>query len=293
MRTEEAVTAFLNSKLAQGVTQPSASWYRGILTRYAAMFPELPAEPEQVEAFLAAQKCGDESLFSYYKTLTIFHRWCALRHGAPNPMTLVPAPRRRRKTPRTLSIAEASNLFVVKLSRRDRALLCLLLDTGIRVSEAINLRVEDVKSETIIVNGKTGEREVPISQDTRRQILDLADSGYIFPGQEGHICRSDAYHIVHKALKASGLTGRKLGPHLLRHTLGRQWIAAGGDLVSLQGIMGHSSIQTTRIYVELDNEDIIRQHRKFSPLKRALAPVQGRLIDDAETYLRTVSREEG
>jgi integrase/recombinase XerD len=206
-------------------------------------------------------------------------------------MTEVTAPRRRRKHPRTLSSTEQARVFLVPVCSRDRALLCLLIDTGVRIGEAVRLQAEDILEETIIVNGKTGEREVPISQDTRRQILALADSGYIFRGQRGHLCRAQAYNVVHAALRASGLGGRKLGPHLLRHTLGRQWILNGGDLVSLQRILGHTSINTTRIYAELSMVDVIRQHHKFTPITAALAPTQGRLIAEAESIIRTMGRE--
>lgn len=292
MKTADAVILFLNSRKAQGISPEAASWYKGILGRFTQMFTELPADPESPEAFLAAQTCSDESLYSYWKTLKAFYNWCAKRQSVPNPMTQVGAPRRRKKHPRTLSAAELASLFLVRLSKRDRALLCLLIDTGIRIGEAISLKAGDIQEETIIVEGKTGAREVPLTQDTRHQLLALATSGYVFRGYRGHLSRPQAYNIVHGALKASGLTGRKLGPHLLRHTLGRQFIMAGGDLVSLQRILGHSSIQTTRIYAELSMADVIRQHHKFTPIRAALAPTQGRLIAEAESIIRTMSREE-
>jgi len=282
---------FLNSRRAQGISPAAAAWYRGILVRFAQMCADLPATPEPVEAFLGGAQVGDESRYSYWRTLKAFYRWAARRLQVPNPMTEIPAPRRRRKHPRTLSTTELARLFLVPVCTRDRALLCLLIDTGIRIGEAINLQVEDILEETIIISGKTGEREVPITQDTRRQLLALVRSGYVFKGQRGHLCRAEGYNVVHHALQASGLSGRKLGPHLLRHTLGRQFIMAGGDLVSLQRILGHSSIQTTRIYAELNLADVIRQHHKYTPITAALAPTQGRLIDEAESIIRTMGRE--
>jgi hypothetical protein len=68
---------------------------------------------------------------------------------------------------------------------------------------------------------------------------------------------------------------------------------AGGEAFSLQRILGHTDIQTTRIYVELNTQDIIRQHHKFTPIRAALAPMQGRLIDEAEDIIRTMGRGEG
>lgn len=293
MKTQDAVAMFLNSRKAQGISKDAAGWYGCILRKFTRALPELPATPEPVEAFLATLTCGDESRLSYWRVIRAFYRWAARRLQVANPMVEIPAPRRRRKHPRTLSATELARLFLVPVCSRDRALLCLLIDTGVRIGEALNLQAEDILEETIIITGKTGEREVPITQDTRRQLLALAKRGYVFRGQRGHLSRPQAYDIVHDALRASGLSGRKLGPHVLRHTLGRQFIMAGGDLVSLQRILGHSSIATTRIYAELNLADVIRQHHKYTPIRQALAPTQGRLIDEAEQIIRTMKRDEG
>jgi site-specific recombinase XerD len=79
---------------------------------------------------------------------------------------------------------------------------------------------------------------------------------------------------VRRVLRRAGIAG---GPHLLRHTFGRLYITAGGDVFSLQRILGHSQIATTRRYVDLDLRDVQNQHAKFSPVARRAAGVQGRL----------------
>jgi integrase/recombinase XerD len=174
-------------------------------------------------------------------------------------------------------MVELGWLLAAPASPRDRALVNLLVDTGLRIGEALHLNREDVLEESVLVDGKTGEREVPISGETRRQLRELVHHGAIFLGTKGRMTQSGAYRVVRTALARAGIHARKRGPHTLRHTFGRQYILAGGDLVSLQRILGHTDIGTTKIYAELDLRDITAQHRRFTPLKSALAGAQSLL----------------
>jgi site-specific recombinase XerD len=280
MDTNEAITAFLRSCQARGLSPRTLDWYRSILHRFAVHVPEVPSLTDAVERFLAAVPGCDRTRYDYWKVACIFCRWCTKRYGVANPMGDIPAPKVRKKLPRTLSVQQLGCLFLVARGKRDRALLTLLVDTGIRVGEALNLAREDIGDETIYVDGKTGPREVPISAGTRAFLLELVSQGPLFWGYKGRMTRSGAYSVIREIFKGAGITGRKLGPHTLRHTFGRQYIVNGGDLVSLQRILGHTDIQTTRIYAELDMRDVVRQHHKFSPLRDAMAPVQGDMFDE-------------
>lgn len=269
MTTRTLICEFLASRKARGLSPKTIAWYRALLEPFSRMCPSLPQDPGTIEGFLGALNASDETRHGYYRALRAFYRWISRRRGMPNPMDDIGAPRRRKKTPWSLTVAELGFLLAIPLSPRDRALVDLLVDTGVRVTEAVNLVRDDILEETIIVSGKTGEREVPISRETKEQLLSLGESP-IFQGTRGRLTRSGAYRIVHLALKKAGIPARKWGPHTLRHTFGRQYIMAGGDLVSLQRILGHSDIKTTRIYVELDLRDVTIQHHRFTPLKLAL-----------------------
>jgi integrase/recombinase XerD len=142
------------------------------------------------------------------------------------------------------------------------------------------------------VDGKTGPREAPISPEVREQLIEVAGGEYVFNGPNGHLTTQWVYYLIRSAFEAAGIRGRKLGPHTLRHTFGRMFIMAGGDAFSLQKILGHSNIQTTRIYVELNTADIVSQHHKFTPLHLVQAGSQGRLIAEAESIIRTMGRED-
>ena len=290
MRTREAIDAFLNAGRARGLSPRTVQWYAVMLRGFALGNTQLPRKPEALERYLGGLRVGDESRHGYYRALKAFYSWCEQRYGAANPLRGLIPPRRRKKLPRTLSPVEIGYLFLVPLSERDRAVIWLLLDTGIRAGELVGLKVEDIGMDSILVTGKTGSREVPISDMVRRLLLEVAGPVYVFPGYSGHLTTHHVYHLVRHSFEASGMKGRKMGPHTLRHTFGRQFIMAGGDAFSLQRILGHSNIQTTRIYAELNLEDVIRQHHKYTPIRAALAPTQGRLISEAESIIRTMQR---
>lgn len=273
MRTRTAIQQFLASRKAMGLSPRTITWYRALLEPFSRMNGRLPEDPGSIEGFLGALNASDETRHGYYRALRAFYRWISRRHALANPIDDIGVPRRRKKTPWSLTMAELGFLLVAPLSARDRTLICLLIDTGIRIGEAMNLVRDDILEETIIVSGKTGEREVPISAETKEQLLSLGESP-LFQGTKGPLTRSGAYRIVHVAMVRAGISARKWGPHTLRHTFGRQYILAGGDLVSLQRIMGHSDIKTTRIYAELDLRDVTHQHHRFTPLKIALAGSQ-------------------
>ena len=293
MKTHDLVTAFLNAGQARSLASGTISRYSVILRRFADHSPNLPRKPEPVEDFLRRQHVGNRTLCGYYKVMGTLFAWCEKRYGVVNPLRSMTPPKRCRLIPRTLSSADIGCLFLVPLSKRDRALIYLLLDTGVRIGEAMGLQDQDLGPSSITVDGKTGPREVPISPEIRSQLIDIAGESYIFEGDNGHLTTHTAYYTVRKAFLAAGIRGRKLGPHTLRHTFGRHFIMAGGDAFSLQRILGHTDIQTTRIYVELNTTDIIRQHHKFTPIRAALAASHGRLIGEVESIIRTMGREEG
>ena len=76
-----------------------------------------------------------------------------------------------------------------------------------------------------------------------------------------------------------GIKGPKMGPHRIRHAFGKNYLVDGGDLRSLQEILGHADIKTTEKYASLNLTDIIKKHRKFSPLRAARAVAQESLFD--------------
>jgi len=282
MRTEQALLEFLASRVAANLSPATRGWYNDRLYPFARSCPTLPRRPEPVECFLAEIQGSPETKYDVYRALKTFFKFMSSRRRLPNPMEQVQSPRRPKTLMPTLELGELMRLLHAAESPRDRAIITLLMDCGVRAGEVCSLLKHNIKQETIIVRGKVGWREVPVSEETRRlllQIATLSSDDYVFHGHKGPITRHLIYAIVRRTLEKAGIKGPKMGPHRLRHAFGKNFLVQGGDLRSLQEIMGHADIETTQKYASLNLTDIIKKHQKFSPLRAAHAAAQESLFD--------------
>ena len=285
MRTELALREFLASRIAANVSPATVGWYKDRLLPFSRSCPTLPRRPEPVEFFLAEVQGSPETKYDVYRALKTFFKFMCSRRRLPNPMDAIQPPRRPKTLMPTLEIGELMRLLHSAESPRDRAVITLLVDCGARAGEVCSLLKHNIKQETIVVHGKVGWREVPISEETKRlllQVAALSPDDYVFHGHKGPITRHLIYAIVRRALEKAGIKGPKLGPHRLRHAFGKNFLVQGGDLRSLQEIMGHADIETTQKYATLNLTDIVKKHQKFSPLKAAHAAAQESFFDKRE-----------
>jgi integrase/recombinase XerD len=166
---------------------------------------------------------------------------------------------------------------------RDKTLIILLLDTGLRIGEALSLTADqvDFKELTVTVPSQIAKnrksREIPISREVAkrlRQLLDETEQYFgegcnLFMNAFGEDFTAEAFRRRLNRLKRK-LNIPKLHPHMFRHTFARNYVLNGGDIFTLQRILDHADIQTTRKYVQMDNEHIREQHNKFSPLRNII-----------------------
>jgi hypothetical protein len=180
--------------------------------------------------------------------------------------------------------------------------LSVFIDSGARASEIATLRKETIYEDTIKVDGKTGQREVPISEETRQLLLALKStdgkSEYVFLNARGRpLTRYGIYQIISGYMRQAGINGPKVGSHRLRHGFGKNYLVNGGDLRSLQKIMGHASITTTEGYTELAIDELVAMHHKFTPLRSVHAAAQESFFDanlaikEAEAILNAKKRD--
>jgi integrase/recombinase XerD len=164
------------------------------------------------------------------------------------------------------------------------SLLVLILDTGLRIGEAVNIKMVDldIKGGLITVIGKgQKQRAVPFSPFTRRvliryvgefrhKLIDM-ESAYLFPAPSGdHISINSVQQYMRRLAKRIGLSCSRCSPHVLRHTFATRAVANGANLFALKSIMGHSSLQTTAKYTHLSPSDLRTQHSTFSPVESML-----------------------
>lgn len=164
---------------------------------------------------------------------------------------------------------------------RDYAIMLLMLDTGARIGEVVGMKLLDIDwvGNTICIMGKGAkERVVPFGQNVRRAMLaylrrrgDL-EHDYVFASHfgDGPLSRNQVLKNVWKYAKEAGVEGVRASPHTFRHTAAVNWIRNGGDVFTLQRLLGHSSLEMVRNYVNLANTDLLTAHRSFSPADRML-----------------------
>lgn len=162
---------------------------------------------------------------------------------------------------------------------RDYVALAILYGTGLRLNELLNLRIGNInwELEFIKVKGKGNkERHVPLS-DHLKKILSEYIKRLPPGGRERYlICTGDGGRLSNRSFqkrlkeygKKAGIEGVRVSPHTFRHTFAKDYILNGGDPFSLQQILGHSSLDMVRRYVDLVRQELVGQYKKFSPLDR-------------------------
>lgn len=191
--------------------------------------------------------------------------------------------RRERALPKALSEVELTKLLesmdcTTPQGLRDRALFELIYGAGLRITEAISLRTEQIdrEREAIVVTGKRGKtRWIPLPEQTlvwinlylaeSRPLLSKRTSPYIIVSNRGNqMNRSVAFLNLEKYQKLAGI-GADVTPHILRHSYAVHLLRGGADLRAVQELLGHESIGTTQVYTQLELEQVISAHQKAHP----------------------------
>ena len=160
---------------------------------------------------------------------------------------------------------------------RDYTMILLALDTGIRPKEAITLTRDDIclKTQQVNVRAENAKarvsRVLPISPKTARAIKQLLNAHHPEWPNPTVFCSYDGKKLARSTFgrrlqEYSRAAGARIRPYDLRHTFALRYLKAGGDVFSLQRIMGHSDLKMTSHYIALAPGDIKQMHEKFSPL---------------------------
>ena len=175
-----------------------------------------------------------------------------------------------RRLPYYLTPEEAHSLIEAAENERDRLFLRLLWETGVRVSEAVKIRLGDVGRDGIRVLGKGSVERVVFVQDGLvtsilfyAQERSLGRESCLFSSRKGgHITKQRADQIIKSTSRRAALQ-RSVHAHLFRHGYAINFLNCGGRLDALQEQLGHRDINTTRIYLRLSDEDVKREVGKI------------------------------
>lgn len=190
-------------------------------------------------------------------------------------------PKIEKKAPETLSVEEV-NLLLEQPSKstpkeiRDKAMLELLYATGMRVSELISLRIDDVNlaMSYILCRDANKERVIPIEQAARqalenyisdvRQIM-CEDSKYLFTNLKGQPMSRQGFWKLIKAYAVKAGIDKDITPHMIRHSFASHLVTNGADLKAVQEMLGHSDISTTQIYLKSKQSRIKEEYERAHP----------------------------
>lgn len=226
------------------------------------------------------------SVQGYVRTIKAFWSWLVTEgYIEKNPMTALKVPKAPKKVIETFSQEQIKKMISIldlktPAGYRDYTIILILLDTGIRLSELINLEIDniDLQQSTFLVTGKGNkERVVPFGTQVRRAIwrylttnrpepAHLEISQLFLTGSGFPLRPRSVQSMISRLGSRAGISGVRFSPHTFRHSFAKQYLMNGGDVFSLQRILGHSSLDMVNRYINLASQDISERHRWSSPV---------------------------
>lgn len=277
----------------RGLSKNTIESYERDLSRYLSFLMRVGLSPDRVSrkdltgfiGELRSMELAPSSVRRNLTTIRRFHRFL-ISEGASekDPTENLETPKGFLRLPKTLTSEEVEAILKEPdtrkiLSLRDKTMIELLYATGMRVSELVSIKLQDINLEVgyIVTIGKgSKERVIPIHEiaislikdylrDSRNKLLKGKDSSYLFVGQGGRpITRQRFWQIIKGYAMKAGIK-KRISPHILRHSFASHLLEHGADLRSVQIMLGHSDISTTQIYTHVTRERLKRIHQEFHP----------------------------
>ena len=216
-------------------------------------------------------------LKSFYKFLVIEKK------VSENIADSLYTPKLKKTLPNTLTEEDVFKLLDINLndnySYRNKAMIELMYGTGLRVSELVNLKLQDIDlmNNSIRTFGKgSKERVIPIGEfaseslkeylkNYRSTLLKKYNNDYVFLNNHGNnMTRQGFFKIIKSLAKEKGIN-KQISPHILRHSFASHLLKYGADLRTIQELLGHSDISTTQIYTHISNEELKDNYKEFHP----------------------------
>jgi len=291
---EQAADLFGVYCRAKGLAESTLQTYSYALARLQAYLqdqargPSLPSR-DDLRAFISHMLAAGLSRQTIRVRMRAVRAFCGFLVREElvdeSPMRGVEIPRVPATMPEVLSVGEIQRLLRAARNgswygTRNHALLCMFLDTGLRLSELIALDLSDVDVARAVIrvrNGKGSKERCVYAGQTLaralRQWIEVrpyaqADAALFLTRTGKRLDKRNVARIVERVTQRAGIGGKRVHPHLLRHTYATHFIMNGGDPFSLQRILGHSDIKTTMIYVNLAGVGLREAHAKASPVDR-------------------------
>jgi integrase/recombinase XerD len=291
----ELIDVFLNYlSVERGLSRNTIISYREDLNSYLRFLESRSVDAlskttkSDITSFMLSQKdrgIAANSIARRLAAIKSFYRFLVReRVLKSDPSSLVDTPKLWKKIPETLSLNEVDALINQPNIRntqgiRDKAILETLYATGMRVSEAVNLKLDNVNLDVGFLRciGKGNkERVIPIGAkavnslkrylgNSRRALLNKKESEFLFLNRFGKkISRQSLWKVIKKYARQARIK-KPIWPHTLRHSFATHLLERGADLRAVQEMLGHSNISTTQIYTHINKDRLKTIHKMFHP----------------------------
>lgn len=247
----------------------------------------LEIEREQIQRYLIylyERQLDTKSVARFLSSIRSFHQYLVIHHeGFKNPCELIESPKLERRLPEVLSVVEVESLIgsfngPTPNDLRNRAMVELMYAAGLRVSELLDLTLDDLHLSMMMVRcvGKGGkQRMIPIGEvacealekylSHGREKLMKRKTDILFLNRSGNaMTRQGFWKILKKKALEAGIT-KEISPHKLRHSFATHLVENGVDLRLVQEMLGHADISTTQIYTHLSKEHLKEVFVQYHP----------------------------
>jgi len=292
---KELINTFLDYlSVERGLSNNTIISYREDLNTYMDFLANSHIEAlskitkSDIAHFMLRQKdkgIAANSIARRLAAIRMFHRFLVReRITVVDPTDLIDSPKLWKKIPDTLSLNEVEALISQpdirdKQGIRDKAILETLYATGMRVSEAANIKIENLNLDIgfLRCTGKGNkERVIPLGKKaiasikrymevSRPHFLRGKTSDFLFLNRFGKkISRQSLWKLIKRYAKSARIK-KSIRPHTLRHSFATHLLERGADLRSVQEMLGHANISTTQIYTHINKDRLKTIHRMFHP----------------------------
>lgn len=275
-------------ELVRSVTLSDVYSYMNYLSRDRAQHPNSDQTNYGLKATSRARKIA--AIRSFYKYLTNKAKLLT-----ENPMQDLDSPRTKKSLPRYLDLDGSIQLLESvdgPFQERDRCILTLFLNCGLRISELIGLNKTDVRGDQLRVLGKGNKERILYLNDAcikslqdylavRNDQQAIDKNALFLSSRRTRISKAAVEKLVKKYLTKAGLDSTQYSPHKLRHTAATLMLQSGVDVRTLQEVLGHEHLNTTQIYTHVDNENL-RMAAQANPLGKVKFKEKTRMEDPDE-----------
>lgn len=280
LRVEKGASVHTVSAYANDLKQSSAYFANVGLTRWTDLGDPQIVQYESALAVGISQSTAQRRLSSLRSFLKF------LKRRGVGPTADLPSTggfKKKKSLPKALGIEQMLKMLEgpdlgTTVGLRDRALMELIYGAGLRVSEAVELKIEalDLDNGALRVTGKRGKtRWIPIPDETLTWVRRYLESGrpslvktatsLVFLSDRGlPMLRQTAYKKMETYARRAGIE-EDVSPHTLRHTYAVHLLKGGADLRAVQELLGHESIATTQVYTQLDLDEVKKRYKQAHP----------------------------